>query len=141
MGGADSPSLQTGGREVGAPSPATSLPETHPPPSPPCVQGGEQGVGRLYTVAQRLIPENHREARISAIGTLWHGSCILIGVHTRFPGVGRLLFWSRRPPPKHKEAALLRGPLLFCRRGIPAPIRYTRLPPTRSERMPGPEGS
>jgi hypothetical protein len=58
-----------------------------------------QSVGGLYTWAEGLTGVNHRKARKFANGTPWHGLCISIGVHTRFPrGRAGALFRSRRPP-------------------------------------------
>src|SRR4051794_40265307 len=57
-------------------------------------------VGPLYNKQKRLNRLNHCEPRISATGTLWHGACILIRVHTfqHETGADERFIWSRRPP-------------------------------------------
>src|SRR5438270_2624981 len=58
----------------------------------------ERPVGLLYRCGRRLNMVNHREARKTASGTVWHGPCISFRVHASTQGRAGAFFRSRRPP-------------------------------------------
>jgi len=73
--------------------------------------GAARNVGSLYNLHHALISVNHRKARISAIGTVWHGACISIRVHTlpRYRGGLALFLVAPSAPNIFREADSPKG--------------------------------